>query len=173
MCLFSLPSYKKFIADFPGVVRVIPDTILSLQTTRSWDFLHVNPHSGNEILSKSCWGFGSIIGIIDTGWLGRKNVSYACSYFSTIYLVLVLDSWCVGIWPESESFRDKGLGKIPSRWRGTCQEGEQFNRSNCNRLYFLFAYHYNCLFLSPYKKHHFLAKFSIFYCVLTLKYQKS
>ncbi|WJZ83269.1 hypothetical protein VitviT2T_002966 [Vitis vinifera] len=97
-------SQAKVIADFPGVVRVVPNRILSLQTTRSWDFLHVNPHSGTGILSKSLSGFGSIIGIIDTG-----------------------------IWPESDSFKDKGMGKIPSRWHGTCQEGEQFNRSNCNR----------------------------------------
>ena len=47
---------------------MVPNRILSLQTTRSWDFLHVNPHSGTGILSKSLSGFGSIIGIIDTGW---------------------------------------------------------------------------------------------------------
>ncbi|CAA6665700.1 unnamed protein product [Spirodela intermedia] len=37
------------------------------------------------------------------------------------------------IWPESESFRDGGLGPIPRRWRGTCQEGDSFNSSHCNR----------------------------------------
>lgn len=41
---------------------------------------------------------------------------------------------CVGIWPESESFRDEGMGSVPSRWNGICQEGERFNSSNCNRL---------------------------------------
>lgn len=39
-----------------------------------------------------------------------------------------------GIWPESESFKDEGMGDIPSRWRGICQEGEKFNRSHCSRL---------------------------------------
>lgn len=38
-----------------------------------------------------------------------------------------------GIWPESESFKDKGIRKFPSRWKGICQEGEAFNRSHCNR----------------------------------------
>ncbi|XP_052193695.1 subtilisin-like protease SBT3.9 isoform X2 [Diospyros lotus] len=98
------PHHAALIADLPGVVRVIPHRILSLQTTRSWDFLQVNPHIANGILSKGQSGVGSIIGVMDTG-----------------------------IWPESESFSDVGMGEIPSRWKGICQEGEQFNRSNCNR----------------------------------------
>ena len=54
-------------ADLPGVVRVIPHRILSLQTTRSRDFLQVNPHIANGILSKGQSGVGSIIGVMDTG----------------------------------------------------------------------------------------------------------
>ncbi|KAK9287447.1 hypothetical protein L1049_015868 [Liquidambar formosana] len=72
-------SQAKLIADFPGVVRVVPNRILSLQTTRSWDFLQVWPQLVNGILSKSQSGVGSIIGVLDTG-----------------------------IWPESESFKGEG-----------------------------------------------------------------
>ncbi|KAA8536048.1 hypothetical protein F0562_028526 [Nyssa sinensis] len=97
-------SQAELIADFPGVVRVVPNRILSLHTTRSWDFLKVKPYVVNGILSKGQSGVGSIIGVMDTG-----------------------------IWPESESFNDVGMGEVLSRWKGICQEGEEFNRSNCNR----------------------------------------
>ncbi|GFY89720.1 subtilisin-like serine endopeptidase family protein [Actinidia rufa] len=98
------PHHAAILADLPGVVRVVPNRILSVQTTRSWDFLQVRPHVVNGILSKGQSGVGSIIGIMDTG-----------------------------VWPESESFRDVGMGAIPSRWKGVCQQGEEFNRSDCNR----------------------------------------
>ncbi|KAI9078317.1 hypothetical protein K1719_039693 [Acacia pycnantha] len=42
-------------------------------------------------------------------------------------IIGVLDT---GIWPESESFSDKGLGLPPKKWRGTCQASSNFT---CNR----------------------------------------
>ncbi|KAK7283262.1 hypothetical protein RIF29_12667 [Crotalaria pallida] len=38
-----------------------------------------------------------------------------------------------GVWPELKSFDDTGLGPIPSRWKGQCETGKNFNLSNCNR----------------------------------------
>ena len=38
-----------------------------------------------------------------------------------------------GIWPKSESFNDRGLGPVPSRWKGTCENGTAFNSSHCNK----------------------------------------
>ncbi|KAB2010907.1 hypothetical protein ERO13_D10G238008v2, partial [Gossypium hirsutum] len=35
-----------------------------------------------------------------------------------------------GIWPESQSFNDTGLGPIPIKWKGTCQSSANFT---CNR----------------------------------------
>lgn len=38
-----------------------------------------------------------------------------------------------GIWPERLSFSDRGLGPIPKRWKGVCQEGTNFTAAHCNR----------------------------------------
>nr|GMC93067.1 Subtilisin-like protease SBT3.3 [Ipomoea batatas] len=39
-----------------------------------------------------------------------------------------------GIWPESVSFSDKGLGPIPSKWKGHCEAGKLFNPATaCNK----------------------------------------
>lgn len=51
------------------------------------------------------------------------------SNFGDDVIVGVLDS---GVWPEGESFSDKGLGPVPSRWKGSCQSGPDFNVSLCN-----------------------------------------
>ncbi|CAB4265529.1 unnamed protein product [Prunus armeniaca] len=104
------------IAHKPGVVSVFPDPLLKLHTTQSWEFLkyqtaleiYSNPNSisgaANGFSSVSANGSDTIIGILDTG-----------------------------IWPESESFNDKDMGPIPSRWKGTCMKSDDFSSSNCNR----------------------------------------
>ncbi|XVF12829.1 hypothetical protein REPUB_Repub08aG0153800 [Reevesia pubescens] len=97
-------SQAEEIAAFPGVVQVIPNRIHKLHTTRSWEFMGLNDHSSKNLLRKSNMGEGIIIGVIDSG-----------------------------VWPESESFNDKGMSPIPSRWKGTCQEGQLFKSSNCNK----------------------------------------
>ncbi|XP_020539569.1 subtilisin-like protease SBT3.8 isoform X2 [Jatropha curcas] len=92
------------IADFPGVIRVIPNSIHKLHTTRSWEFIGLNHHSSRNLLTQSNMGEGTIIGVIDSG-----------------------------IWPESKSFNDQGMRPVPSHWKGICQGGEHFNSSNCNK----------------------------------------
>ncbi|CAH2036747.1 unnamed protein product [Thlaspi arvense] len=98
----------KEIAKKPGVVSVFPDPNYQLHTTHSWDFLKyqtaVKIDSGPPSSASSDGSYDSIIGVLDTG-----------------------------IWPESESFNDKDMGPIPSRWKGTCMEAKDFNSSNCNR----------------------------------------
>ncbi|XP_047259867.1 CO(2)-response secreted protease [Capsicum annuum] len=98
------------LAQHPGVVSVFPDPVFQLHTTRSWDFLRDQynllydiPYSSGSN-STSSNGADTIIGIFDNG-----------------------------IWPESESFNDKGIGPVPSRWKGTCTRGYDFKPSSCNR----------------------------------------
>ncbi|OEL15928.1 Subtilisin-like protease SBT3.5 [Dichanthelium oligosanthes] len=74
--------------------------------TRSWDFLGLDYYqpSASGLLQKAKYGEDVIIGVVDTG-----------------------------IWPESRSFDDSGYGPVPARWKGSCQAGEAFNATSCNR----------------------------------------
>ncbi|MCE3217175.1 hypothetical protein HAX54_010869, partial [Datura stramonium] len=38
-----------------------------------------------------------------------------------------------GVWPESKSYSDNGMSDVPSRWKGECESGTQFNSSLCNK----------------------------------------
>ncbi|XP_058204302.1 subtilisin-like protease SBT3 [Rhododendron vialii] len=44
-------------------------------------------------------------------------------------IVGVLDT---GVWPESKSYHDEGMSAVPSKWKGTCEAGQEFNSSLCN-----------------------------------------
>ena len=57
-----------FGSELPGVVRVIPGTLLRLRTTHSWDFLGL-AEDGRETpaWSSAKLGEDTIIGNIDTG----------------------------------------------------------------------------------------------------------
>ncbi|OAP17247.1 hypothetical protein AXX17_AT1G33690 [Arabidopsis thaliana] len=93
------------LSELPEVLHVIPNRFYELQTTRTWDYLqHTSKHPKN-ILNQTNMGDQVIIGVVDSG-----------------------------IWPESESFNDNGLGPIPKRWKGSCVSKQSFNGSTvCNR----------------------------------------
>ncbi|KAJ0239453.1 Subtilisin-like protease 3 [Hirschfeldia incana] len=109
-------SQAKKISEHPSVIHVIPNRILKLKTTRTWDLLglsHVptsfsspSPSSSMKgLLNETNMGSEAIIGLLDTG-----------------------------IWPESEVFNDQGFGPIPKRWRGKCKSGKDFNATiHCNK----------------------------------------
>jgi len=115
-------SYKRYINGFaatleekeaaeiekhPNVLSVFENQPRKLHTTRSWNFLQLEGIGG--IQDNSAWktarfGEDTIIGNLDTG-----------------------------VWPESKSFSDEGMGPIPSRWRGICQKGGFKDHFRCNR----------------------------------------
>ncbi|XBI83700.1 hypothetical protein VPH35_092171 [Triticum aestivum] len=101
-------SQAETLAEFPQVINVNPNTYHQVHTTRSWDFLGLDYKNNHQqqpsLLRRAKYGEDVIIGVIDTG-----------------------------IWPESPSFEDNGYGSIPERWRGTCQTGQSFDNTKCNR----------------------------------------
>ncbi|KAL8030035.1 hypothetical protein ABFX02_14G261700 [Erythranthe guttata] len=55
---------------------------------------------------------------------------WPASNYGKDVIIGILDT---GIWPESPSFRDEGMTEIPPRWKGSCQGGQDFNSSLCNK----------------------------------------
>ncbi|CAH8275837.1 unnamed protein product [Arabidopsis lyrata] len=119
-------SQAKKISEHPEVIHVIPNRILKLKTTRTWDHLGLSPmptsfsssSSSKGLLHDTNMGSEAIIGVVDTG-----------------------------IWPESKVFNDQGLGPIPKRWRGKCESGEQFNATiHCNNKLIGAKYYLSALF---------------------------
>ncbi|KAI3842221.1 hypothetical protein MKW98_026011 [Papaver atlanticum] len=116
------------ISKHPNVISIFEDKGKELQTTKSWEFIGLE-HNG-EILLRSLWerarfGENVIIGSIDTG-----------------------------VWPESASFRDEGIGPIPSKWKGGCYDNINENGVPCNRKligakYFKEGWETNTQNLSP------------------------
>ncbi|GFP83489.1 subtilisin-like protease [Phtheirospermum japonicum] len=67
-----------------------------------------------------------------TKFLSLNTVTglWPASKYGKDVIIGVIDT---GIWPESPSFNEDGMTEIPARWKGTCQAGEQFNSSLCNK----------------------------------------
>ncbi|XP_050370550.1 subtilisin-like protease SBT5.6 [Argentina anserina] len=104
------------LSELEEVVSVWPShpRKYTMHTTRSWQFVGIEEEEegnywkhnqmGGDFLSKAGFGKNIIVGVLDSG-----------------------------VWPESKSFRDVGMGPVPKSWRGICQTGVGFNSSHCNR----------------------------------------
>ncbi|MCD9643619.1 hypothetical protein HAX54_031234 [Datura stramonium] len=62
--------------------------------------------------------------------LSSNSGAWPKSDYGTDAIVGLVDT---GIWPESKSYNDNGMTDIPSRWKGECESGTQFNSSLCNK----------------------------------------
>ncbi|KAK1321546.1 Subtilisin-like protease [Acorus calamus] len=103
----ALSQREEVVSAFPSQAKQ-----WALQTTRSWDFIG-----------------------LEEGFFGMNNVTASMEMkhkhkHKKDIIVGLLDS---GIWPESKSFSDAGMGPVPKSWRGICQEGDSFSSSDCNR----------------------------------------
>ncbi|CAH8384154.1 unnamed protein product [Eruca vesicaria subsp. sativa] len=97
------PDEVESLLLHPEVVAVVPEICYKLQTTRSPFFLGLDDQ--REYFTSNCSSSDDVIvGVIDTG-----------------------------VWPESESFNDKGFGPAPRSWKGECEEGTNFTASLCNQ----------------------------------------
>ncbi|XP_034899667.1 subtilisin-like protease SBT5.4 isoform X2 [Populus alba] len=102
------------LAKHPDVVSVFLNKGKKLHTTRSWNFLGLEADGmvpPYSLWKKARYGEDVIIGNLDTG-----------------------------VWPESKSFSDEGMGPVPSKWRGICQhdtkDGVVCNRKLIGTRYF-------------------------------------
>lgn len=104
------------LSQLPQVLFLFVSETRRLHTTRSWGFLGLEAGAGesenenippNSLWRKGNFGKDVIIGNLDTG-----------------------------VWPESASFSDTGIGPIPSQWKGICQNGTQCNRKLIGARYF-------------------------------------
>jgi subtilisin family serine protease len=89
------------LAGQPGVLRVEPDQLVSVDTISTPEYLGLTQPGGlwDQLGGPTNAGRGVIVGIIDSG-----------------------------LWPESASFADDGSFSRPGpRWRGVCVSGEEWD----------------------------------------------
>ncbi|KAK7389202.1 hypothetical protein VNO78_24037 [Psophocarpus tetragonolobus] len=95
------------VAKDPNVISIFLNEERKLHTTHSWNFLGLERYGvfPNTSVWRKTMGEDIIIGNVDTG-----------------------------VWPESKSFSDEGMGPIPKRWRGICQTNiHNHDKFQCNR----------------------------------------
>ncbi|WZZ03385.1 hypothetical protein YC2023_089306 [Brassica napus] len=87
-----------------SILDVFEDPVYTLDTTRTPEFLGLNSEFGVASGYSGHASNGVIIGVLDTG-----------------------------VWPESKSYDDYGMPEIPSKWKGECESGPDFDSKLCNK----------------------------------------
>ncbi|XP_057507198.1 subtilisin-like protease SBT1.8 [Actinidia eriantha] len=102
------PDEAESLRRSDAVLDVYEDTIYSLHTTRTPEFLGLDPQLG----------------------LWASHSPQELNHASQDVIIGVLDT---GVWPESNSFHDSDMPAVPSRWRGECESGPDFDSKLCNK----------------------------------------
>lgn len=87
-----------------SILDVFEDPVYTLDTTRTPEFLGLKSEFGVASGYSGHASNGVIIGVLDTG-----------------------------VWPESKSYDDYGMPEIPSKWKGECESGPDFDSKLCNK----------------------------------------
>lgn len=118
-----------YVSEYDSVVSVFESKMSKLHTTHSWDFLRLGiDYNSNHIAIDSTSNV--IVGVIDSG---NYFLQYILIFLSFGLLQWLTSHWFSGVWPESESFSDYGIGPVPEKFKGECVTGDNFTLANCNK----------------------------------------
>lgn len=98
------PDQAELLRKSDSVVGVYEDTVYTLHTTRTPEFLGLAVDKGLSAQDVNQASYDVIVGVLDTG-----------------------------VWPESKSFDETGMPEIPARWKGECESAPDFDPKLCNK----------------------------------------
>ncbi|KAL2062380.1 hypothetical protein VTL71DRAFT_6646 [Oculimacula yallundae] len=110
----------------PEVVSVREEKVFKKMTTRTPAFLGMEDSKG-------------LLGARGFEYSGMENQKREVDPAEANVIIGLLDT---GVWPENPMYDDTGMPDIPSHWKGSCDEGEQFTKANCNKKLIGAAYFY-------------------------------
>ncbi|KAK3226865.1 hypothetical protein Dsin_006727 [Dipteronia sinensis] len=115
------PEQADKLSKNQSVVSVFESTSHPLHTTRSWNFM---------------------LEQVKQGGYGRGLFTKFQQQIQGPYHDVIVGHFDSGVWPESSSFNDHGLGPVPDYFKGQCTAGDNFPSNTCNRKIIGARYYY-------------------------------